>query len=300
MPSDELEAGSRLLFALLTCDFDAVYDEVMLHKFHMLPTDHFFKPYEKCRQRNHAGGRAYSCTKHLPRRCLARFGRNATDMAYCKRMLAAGRGASASGEPPSAPFTAFVACYAAQRARSRGCREAAVAACRATGARAVKTVRAPMAMAERLLRLLPSLQLVHVLRDPRAVYLSRRNYCSLRHIDSKDARSAVFYCDDVARDLRLRTRLEARYPGQIRQLFYEEFVVDPLRTARQLYDFIRHPIHDAVTAYATANRRNTSLAKWRVGLLAGNVAIIDQQCCELYRVSNASWPVSRRYCQVPT
>ena len=121
-------------------------------------------------------------------------------------------------------------------------------ACSSRSIRVVKVVRGTMQSMEKLLDKVPDLRVIHLIRDPRAVVLSRANFCpSIRGEYANAAgsnklnyysREAKLYCQQMAADIRIRKRLEKQFPGQFYTLFFEQLADDPIVKAREVYRFL--------------------------------------------------------------
>ena len=113
--------------------------------------------------------------------------------------------------------------------------------------RVAKVVRASMLSMKPLLDWLPDLRVIHLIRDPRPVVLSRLGFhASARGIFSESTdnlseriiREASIYCRQVVTDIRWRQRLERQYPGRLYSLTYEQLVDNPVERASDIYRFI--------------------------------------------------------------
>ena len=73
-----------------------------------------------------------------------------------------------------------------------------------------------------LLRQMPNLRVIHLMRDPRAVVLSRERFAhyflglnSMAEVgDNRMYREMSLYCRYVAAEMVVRKRLEVKYPGR--------------------------------------------------------------------------------------
>jgi Sulfotransferase domain len=91
-------------------------------------------------------------------------------------------------------------------------------------------------------------KVIHLVRDPRAVALSRRDYYpSARGLFAEDAsddpsalmiREASVLCRRVANDVRVGRQLQRLFPGRLLTLTYEQLAEDPVRWANEVYRFI--------------------------------------------------------------
>ena len=213
-------------------------------------------------------------------------------MRHCKKMLTLSRAATqAGGRRESVPvaFAESRECYARRRRKTGRCRAELGAACARAGTRAVKTVRAQMEVARRLLRALPELRVVQLVRDPRAVYVSRQAAPSYRSVGVRGPRSAALWCGDMARDSRLRRRLEAQHSGRLTHVVFEQLAADPRAGLRNLYGFIQRPVPAAVVRFSRVATNTTGVNRWRQKLPAIAVSALNRACCELLAEVNTRW-----------
>ena len=184
--------------------------------------------------------------------------------------------------------------------------------CQRSSLRAAKTVRAPMLSMDALLAADPDVRVIHLLRDPRAVVSSRleahdesvigRYSLGNKSLNSSDVvrREAVVYCRTAVLDILVRHRLEAKYPGRILTLGYEDVVADLGRHADLLYRFLgldatppktRVWIEQNKAAVAKAKVNATKsgylspVDKWKKRLApADSAAIVRDICREFFRL----------------
>ena len=100
--------------------------------------------------------------------------------------------------------------------------------------RVAKVVRASMSSMQPLMEWFPDLRVIHLVRDPRAVALSRREQDSSFRGQFADTgvtqknlivREAMTYCRQVVADLQWKTELEQLFPGRFYSLTYEEVII---------------------------------------------------------------------------
>lgn len=170
--------------------------------------------------------------------------------------------------------------------------------CTSRSIRVVKVVRATMESMRWLLRLLPETHVIHLVRDPRAVSLSRYEfhpsgrglYTRATEIRTEQiTREASIYCRQVVADVRWRRILEQEFPGKFYSLTYEQLVIDPLKQASNIYRFIGEADAPPKTVGLFAvladegNRNLTakSLAsRWRKNLTLVEQRNINENCAE--------------------
>ena len=101
-----------------------------------------------------------------------------------------------------------------------------------------------------------NLKVIVLVRDPRAVFNSRRSeqisiWCLQKHCS--DPRVS---CQDLTSDIAAAQELQRLYPGRVRLVRYEDLSVDPERTVRKLLEFLELPWHEAITHYIATHTAN--------------------------------------------
>lgn len=168
--------------------------------------------------------------------------------------------------------------------------------------RAVKTVRATMESMGPLLSALPNFRVIHLLRDPRPVMLSRKNFdASGKTLYSIDrdmfsiAREARLFCQTVVRDIQVRMDLEKRFPGRIYTIFYED-VLEQLKTyTGNIYAFLNasNPIASnwwkrKIWSQHTDSSRQKAY-KWKTNVTFSENKHIVDNCAELFELVGNKW-----------
>ena len=183
-------------------------------------------------------------------------------------------------------FDGYVRCLAVKAKKILKCFSEFRSSCLLANLRVVKIVRGEMRDVDALMRMSRNFRLVHLIRDPRGVINSRRRIDFFRGVNvtrNNLAPEATYYCDDVIRDVRLRRRLETRYPGRVLQVIYDEFVTNAHEGVRKIYDFLERPLPAEVVAYANTTRASTA-SSWKAKLDDALVRKIDSACKELYTI----------------
>ncbi|XP_033746107.1 uncharacterized protein LOC117331483 [Pecten maximus] len=171
--------------------------------------------------------------------------------------------------------------------------------CRSKKVMIIKTIRLEMASVKLLLKWLPGLKVVHLLRDPRGKLSSELKLDENRwsSIDS----IASLHCNRMFSDVVQAYRLNKHYPNTIRILRYERFSNDPIDKTRKMFRFLNLNFTTKILEYVKSTtlnesvrencyycikRTNAGLAstKWRVDLPHPHVQRIDRQCMKLYRI----------------
>ncbi|XP_060064694.1 carbohydrate sulfotransferase 1-like [Ylistrum balloti] len=179
--------------------------------------------------------------------------------------------------------------------RIKSCLKRFTKPCNSSKVWIIKTIRLEMASVQLLLKWLPRLKVIHLLRDPRARISSQlrlRLNDSLLHAASE--------CNRMLSDIKLAEQLYQQYPQSIRILQYERFTNDSIEKTKSMYQFLNFnfttQIHDYVKAVTLqrnlsrncdwcVKRTNSKLAssKWRLTMKYQHVQLIDRQCVSLYK-----------------
>ena len=184
------------------------------------------------------------------------------------------------------------------------CLPAFNAACQAKSLRIAKTVRASMASMEPLLESIPNFRVIHLIRDPRPVALSRINYpermvVSLSAMKAKNdnftiVREAEMYCKIVVDDIRAKQLLEQKYPGRIYTLIYEDLASDNIRYMEEVYKFIGETVHKDTYTWLELtfkSRRSRDIAiGWTKKITTHVNDEIVERCKEFYDTVDHDWP----------
>ena len=168
--------------------------------------------------------------------------------------------------------------------------------------RATKIVRATMDSMGPLLHLLPSLRIIHLVRDPRSVTLSRWTYspsvCGMYSVRLRGKKSrlvaeASLYCHHVTADIRSRRELERKFPGRIMWMRYEDVEANLEQKFRDIYELLGEPIPTAtlneMQKMADGYRQKTNrTAKWQDVLSSTDERKIVNQCSEFFQLIGLS------------
>ena len=167
-------------------------------------------------------------------------------------------------------------------------------ACQTSQLRVVKTVRATMEEVEPLLQNDPNFRLLHLYRDPRAVYRSRRVASWTRgrfESNSTDWNTGLVYCQTVLHDYRKRKELEIKYPGRIKAFVYDEFILDPLKSKNEVYNFLDMPVdlreQDELSEQKDPQAQRGS--RWQGLIWPDVIQKIESACQELADTIGVKW-----------
>ena len=167
----------------------------------------------------------------------------------------------------------------------------------------IKTLRVDFDMIDTLLsQYQRKMHVIHLIRDPRAIVLSRnfKNGINKYLFKSKSLREeAYMLCQQMVKDIKQRRILEKKYPNLITEIYYENLADDTLTKTRELYDFIDEPLQQDIKKWiqkSTSTRNDDRFSvrrgnsskiahQWIKHLPEKDKLVIDQECAELYDVT---------------
>lgn len=115
----------------------------------------------------------------------------------------------------------------------RHCLPGLIQKCKSSIAIVVKTIRVQMTLAEELLKVIPDLKIVHLMRDPRGMA------CSLQHKQCQGSLSGVHdMCARLTTDVIRRRALAQARPNSVYNVKYEDIIQAPLQTVMKMFRFL--------------------------------------------------------------
>ena len=317
IPSDEITAISQTLQDLLLCRHDQLPLELITHYFMYLywqdqPQLHHHRQCVDAVQRQY--GVVRDCYKIINNKiCLGRFNPEKPRSAFCKdiiwhpnfssehELLADIENAVSKWKhqvPLPFPIRALIAdkflvqkiysyhkCKRNMYSKMSQCIPKLKATCDRSAIRVAKTVRVTMETVAELLKDIPHLKVIHLIRDPRPVVLSRSRAATFKGKQSGNnlTLEASMYCSRVLRDVQLRKEMEKAYPNSFLQVIYEDFVKKPFSHAERVYRFLDEDMHvDTVRWLLSASNTSQSRADaWKDKLVYGIYERIGKVCRDL-------------------
>ena len=166
--------------------------------------------------------------------------------------------------------------------------------CNSKTIRVIKSVRARMDIVETLLQKHPDIKLIHYLRDPRAIAVSRKKLKLLSTITKDDIETeARLLCENIVTDITIKKKLEKLYPNNVLTIYYEKLAKDPVGNAKKIYEFLGEDLPDKVVKWLNGStnaekdggmfqlfRKNSTetAMNWEKNLSYGSVKRITQHC----------------------
>ena len=288
----DIDATSEYLHKLLNCQFNDVPTEFIIHYFHG-----FFHRYQtsvhpfiRCINEKKVLGKHGECRKSLGSNCPVRFGKNQMKMKVCKRALWDETHKKPRVHVSGEKFRNYSSCMSQARDDATACVDKLTAMCQGSDFRTIKTVRATMASVENMIEMNENFRMIHLVRDPRAVVLSRQKFHSSGrslYAGEDVVREAKLFCQNLAHDILLRQNIERRYPGTTLEILYDEFVRDPLNQTEKIYNFMNVTLGQKVRTFIVENTKqkvnSTAIVdKWQDTLTYLKVKTINSVCRKVF------------------
>ena len=206
--------------------------------------------------------------------------------------------------PRKRPFLYYKKCVKQVTNATIPCLDRLGETCRDRKLVATKVVRLTMNVVEELLKVLPDLKVVHYIRDPRAVAISRMKHRSFRGLYARGdiVRIAKLYCDDVFNDLVIRKRLQKQYPDTFLEVYFEELAMFPSLIAFRIYDFLGVEMPKEVYSWITENTQSNNTKQrtsrdsqsivhaWKSKLKDTELKAINRVCQDMIKEAHMEWP----------
>lgn len=179
-------------------------------------------------------------TEYFRTNCLQTAGSNVNgNLASYFRKEAGGDGDCNALSGKFVDFLSNIRCLTDLDSDTRHCRKAVRNRCDPTVLRAASVHRTSLIDLEPLIRRNPAISIVHYVRDPRAVAVSRterqyHTYRSSRAWTVVD--EAEFICVRMSDEIRATGYLGGTYPGSVFIVRYEDLVREPRLTIERMYD----------------------------------------------------------------
>jgi len=305
IPRVEIEAVSTFLLHLLTGDVSKLPTETLVHKFwSSFETEHKqAAEYLSCLRKYRLT--SVHCSYDIRIHCGSHFGQKPPErLELCRKLLANEIIAATDGIPRRIAriIDNYHSCFHRYRSRvDTHCTEVLRRVITDHRLRVAKVVRATMDSMGPLLRALPNLRVIHLVRDPRAVALSRIRFddsgrgaytLHIRNSESSLVAEASLYCHHVTADIRSRLALEREFPGRIMSVRYEDVVANPEQAFRDVYKLLDETVpkatFEAMQKMARKGQTMNLPTKWRSKLTYEGTVAIVQQCDAYFRLLNVS------------
>lgn len=272
---------------LFTCNVDNLPTELFVHNFWSLFSLNYqngMQEYNNCIQVKNASAHMCRLTT-LNSTCPRVLGSDWEASYACAKSL--------HDNHATEPFTQYRNCMSNLRSIIGDCIRLLKIRCSQSELRVMKTVRTSLASVKILLRMLPYLKVIHLMRDPRAVVLSRMANPTFRgHASHRSpVLESEFLCRDISKDLIIKRELEYQYPDNFMEVIYDDFVLDPVGSSQRIYKFIGRSISDSVLRFIQQNAGNSSgrASHWQTKMNYQTAIKIRQNCQSFYKTIKFDW-----------
>lgn len=165
----------------------------------------------------------------------------------------------------------------------------------------LKVIRLAVAQVRGLLQRNPSLKIVHLVRDPRGIILSRKLAYDLPRGIAGGARHL---CQQMREDLQAYHNISRDFPQSILQIRYEDMANSPMEMLETLYKYLNKPVPDRTRlkiyrethatsnggTYGTSRKNSTQTAnKWQRQLRKYQIDTINRICQDV--ITNLRYPI---------
>ncbi|KAL5009765.1 hypothetical protein ScPMuIL_012070 [Solemya velum] len=169
------------------------------------------------------------------------------------------------------------------------CSDTLFSNCSSASTHVFKFVRLSMDVVGRLMSKVPGLKVLHVLRDPRAILMSRHRDGFMDYVGSYNEASKLL-CDFMLQNIRECKKWQQRFTGLIKTVLYEDIVEHPVDAANWLYEFFGLPFTKDIKRGVDQMTHGTdgtllkypSPNEWRQGLNISEAHVIDSNCRGVY------------------
>ena len=201
-------------------------------------------------------------------------------------------------------FKEYQTCIADVQEALMPCMQDLEQVCKNQSIVSMKTARISMRVVERLLMKLPDLKVVHYMRDPRSISLSRLKHPSFRGLYTKKsvAKTSQVFCQDALDDVKIKQQLIQKHPDTFLDLYFEEYAMFPTLTAHRVYSFIESTLPEEVRlwlhentngtgSYRTSRNSQSIVNDWKSKISKKDLDDVNKQCKPLFDIVEMDWTV---------
>jgi hypothetical protein len=229
---------------MMTCSFDKLPIEMPLNPFYTMLGYHGFDNYLKCCQRHKVRTMTASLSCYNPfytncpkygnpdktNQCYDALQRLRINQTSAVKMLN-----DTKSSPIEKSVAKFYKCMSQIYNKIKPCMSELTTSCKAAKLRAAKEVWTDMRLVLSLLRRGTGFKVVHLIRDPRGMLVSRERYDKGHMINKQHVLET---CTRLSTDVATYKQLAAEFPGDSIQIRYEDLVQWPKKVATQVYTMV--------------------------------------------------------------
>jgi hypothetical protein len=196
-------------------------------------------------------------------------------------------------------FGQYFACLKKVAYQTRVCAEMYLdIPCRVRPVRVIKTVRTDASVPSRLFAEYANFRLMHVLRDPRGVVVSRRkkSWAQGQFEGNPVSLIAKTYCSKVLKDYIKTVILRNQHPGKVIHVIIDGVMQNVEDAADALYNFINMTMPYEIRYRIRLDAGQISYQRinvWKLELSRSEMQTIADVCYDFYRDLKFEWYYSR-------
>ena len=276
---------TRLMF---DCDLDQMPVESLTSWSQKMHPDGHFK-YASCLTAHNAMDRFKDlCQRSIRDKCLGPVESSLQNNChiFMERVRFAASGKSVEDLEGFPPIQTYLDCSKPSRDAAKACLPHLLQECKARPIKVSKILRGNMSAMIDILQDFPKLKVIHLIRDPRAIIMSRQNWYP-RRVPLNFSIQARRVCTKMAEDIRRRQEIEKRYPGLTMEVVYENIATNPTENIAAMYKFAGINMTESTISglnEITSKSRDIS-EKWRTQIGAERKKLVDAECQELYKIT---------------
>lgn len=156
---------------------------------------------------------------------------------------------------------------------SRTCLPKLVNTCRKSTVMAAKVIRMRMQSLQKVLERDPYIKVLHLIRDPRGVVLSRAK----ANRTEKMLSGGSELCEKITQDILEREGLEKTYKNTFKVVRYEDLATRPLDTASDVYEFLGLSLPQSVKDWLTRSTANSKAKEHSMSTRRKNSTLTAQR-----------------------
>ena len=184
------------------------------------------------------------------------------------------------------PFDSYLNCSRPVHKAAAKCLPILSKQCQQRPIKVSKILRGNMTSMADILRDFPTLKVIHLLRDPRGIIMSRKKGNGKPHFDLDIVREARLLCTKMLEDIRQRHVLEDRFPGITMEVTYEDLAKNSKEKLEAMYKFAGIPMAESSTqSFHTASDSFSIAMGWEKRISPKERTQIDEQCADLYAIT---------------
>ena len=156
--------------------------------------------------------------------------------------------------------------------------------CLASKHRVIKAVRASMYLVKPIMKKVPQLKVIHLVRNPHDTLLSQKAVLACGNATLEElANCTSFYCSRLNRDILAKEEIPA-LQNRVSTVYFENLALNPMKVSEEIYNFtgmnltdsIRNSIYSLTAEKSTQNCTVCQQPWHQVGNVLTGKALIDK------------------------